>query len=127
MKATEWKKLALPATAILFIAAGGNHFWRSPFYVRITPPMFPHRLALVYISGFFEVLGGAGLLLRPLRGPAAWGLILLLIAVLPANIYMAVHADRFADLHLPTWVFWARLPLQGVMMAWVWWVGREET
>jgi uncharacterized membrane protein len=119
------KRIAEFVTAIVFIAAGANHFWHPSTYVRITPPIFPRRLALVWISGFFEMLGGAALLVRLLRRSAAWGLILLLIAVFPANIYMAVHADRFASPHLPAWALWLRLPLQGVMIAWVWWIGRD--
>jgi uncharacterized membrane protein len=82
--------------------------------------MFPHRLVLVWISGFFEILGGVGLLIPMLRRAAAAGLILLLMAVFPANIYMAMRPDRFADLHLPVWTLWARLPLQALLIAWVW-------
>jgi len=106
--------------AIAFILAGLNHFWHYPFYVRITPPMLPHRLALVYVSGAAEIAGGAGLLIPMLRAAAGWGLIALLIAVFPANVYMAIHPDRFSDLDLPAWVFWLRLPLQLVFI-WVVW------
>jgi uncharacterized membrane protein len=103
--------------AVFFILAGANHFRAAGFYVRITPPILPHRLALVYISGIAEIAGGLGLLIPSLRRPAGWGLIALLIAVFPANIYMAVKPDRFADLHLPTWSLWLRLPLQLVLIA----------
>jgi uncharacterized membrane protein len=109
-------------TAIIFIGAGANHFWHPAIYVRITPPVFPHRLALVWISGFFEMLGGAGLLSPALRRAAAWGLLVLLIAVFPANLYMAIDADRFQDLHLPGWGLWLRLPLQGLLIAWMSWI-----
>jgi uncharacterized membrane protein len=113
-------------TALLFIAAGANHFWHSAFYERIIPPHFPDPAALVLVSGFFEILGGLGLLVRPLRRWAGSGLILLLIAVFPANIYMALEANRFADLHLPRWTYWLRLPLQGLIAAWVWRVSRQS-
>lgn len=103
--------------AIGFILAGANHFRIPAFYVRMTPPMLPRPLALVYISGVAEIAGGIGLLIRPLRRPAGWGLIALLIAVFPANLYMALKPDRFADLHLPTWALWLRLPLQIVFIA----------
>ena len=112
----------LVLVAIAFIGAGANHFRSAEFYRRIIPPQFPAPSALVVISGLAEIAGGIGLLIPRLRCAAGWGLIALLIAVFPANVYMAVVRDRFADLHLPGWAFWARLPLQGVLVAWVWYV-----
>jgi uncharacterized membrane protein len=111
------------AAAVFFIIGGANHFRSAGFYERIIPPFFPWPHALVLISGVAEIVGGVGLLVRPVRRAAAWGLILLLVAVFPANLYMAMEPGKFADLHLPGWVFWARLPLQGVFIAWVWFVG----
>ncbi len=114
--------------AIAFMGAGAAHFLRTDLFVRIVPPMFPQPRALVFISGVCEIAGGLGLLIPRLRRPAAWGLIALLIGVFPANIYMAVHADRFADLKLPPVFLWLRLPLQPVFIAAVWWVGlRRKT
>jgi uncharacterized membrane protein len=111
------------AAAVFFIAGGANHFRSAGFYERIIPPIFPWPDALVVISGMAEIAGGVGLLVGRLRRLAAWGLILLLVAVFPANVYMAMEPGKFADLHFPVWVFWARLPLQGVFIAWVWFVG----
>jgi uncharacterized membrane protein len=117
--------------AIVFVAAGINHFIEPAFYRRIVPPGFPSPSALVAISGIFEIMGGLGLLVRPLRRIAGWGLIALLIAVFPANIYMAVDPQRSADSTIPMWILWIRLPVQGVIIAWVWWVAlrrdREQT
>jgi uncharacterized membrane protein len=116
--------------AILFIAAGVNHFRSFAFYCDIVPPMFPSPGGLVIVSGIFEIVGGAALLIEPLRRLAGWGLIALLIAVFPANIYMAV-SEHFADSGLPRWALWARLPVQGILIAWVWYVAlarkRNET
>ena len=109
-------------TAILFIVAGANHFRSAEFYRRIIPPAFPAPSALVVISGVAEIAGGIGLLIPRLRRAAGWELIALLVTVFPANVYMAIARDRFADLHLPGWAFWARLPLQGVFVIWVWYV-----
>jgi uncharacterized membrane protein len=120
INSVPWQTLFRSFTATLFVAAGANHFWHSAFYVRITPPMLPHRLGLVLISGFFEIVGGIGLLIPMLRHAAGWGLCLLLLCVFPANIYMALHADQFADLHAPVWALWLRLPLQPLLMLWVW-------
>src|SRR5947209_582166 len=75
---------------ILFIAAGTYHFVNPDFYLKIMPPYLPWHLPLVYVSGFFEVLGGVVLLFRPLRRIACWGLIALLTAVFPANVQMTL-------------------------------------
>ena len=106
------------AAAVLFVLAGVNHFRNPTGYERIIPPIFPARAALVAISGAFEILGGVGLLFRHLRTIAGWGLLALLVAVFPANVYMATAAKS----DLPSWVLWARLPFQAVLMAWVYWV-----
>jgi uncharacterized membrane protein len=105
--------------AIFFIGAGLNHFWHEDFYEQIVPPGFPSPKTLVIVSGLAEALGGLGLLIRALRRAAGWGLIVLLIAVYPANFYMAFHPTRFG---LAPWILWARLPFQAVFMAWVWFV-----
>jgi uncharacterized membrane protein len=108
--------------AVFFIGGGINHFLNATFYDRIVPPAFPSPHLLVIISGIAEIAGGIGLLIPPLRRAAGWGLIALLIAVFPANLYMALERARFADLHFPAWTLWARLPLQIVFIAWIWFV-----
>jgi uncharacterized membrane protein len=111
--------------AIGFVGAGTMHFLRPEFFRRIVPPVFPSPVALVAISGFFEIVGGLGLLCRPLRRAAGWGLIALLIAVFPANIYMAINPGRTAG-SIPLWALWLRLPLQGVFVVWVWFVALSD-
>lgn len=109
--------------AIFFIFAGAGHFLKPELYVKIVPPGFPSPQLLVFISGICEILGGFGLLILPVRKLAAWGLIALLIAVFPANIYMALHPERFG---FAPWLLWARLPLQFVFGAWIWFVAKPE-
>jgi uncharacterized membrane protein len=116
------RKFALVSLALFFVAAGANHFVSPGFYVRITLPSLPAPLVLVYISGFFEILGGVGVLVPSVRSAAGWGLILLLIAVFPANLYMAIHPDRFADISPAA--LYLRLPLQAVFIAWAYWATR---
>ena len=70
------------------------------------------------ISGACEILGGVGLLIPALRRPAAWGLVALLIAVLPANLQMATHPRQWPN--IPAWALWARLPLQLPLIWWAW-------
>jgi uncharacterized membrane protein len=109
--------------AVFFIIAGAMHFVRPVPYRQIIPPAFPMPALLVAISGVCEIAGGAGLLIPRLRRSASIGLILLLIAVFPANIYMALHPDAIPGLHVPSALLWLRLPMQFVLIAWVWWVG----
>ncbi|MGJ3240515.1 MAG: DoxX family protein [Anaerolineae bacterium] len=106
--------------ALVFIVAGINHFINPQFYVAIMPQYLPYHLELVYLSGFFEIAGGVGVLIPAIRRLAVWGLIALLIAVFPANLHMALNAPAFADI-APAWVLYLRLPLQLVMIIWVWW------
>ena len=113
------RNLTLGLLAIAFIGVGVMHFTNADFFVNIMPPYLPWHLALVYISGFFEILGGAGLLIPKLRRAAGWGLIALMIAVFPANIHMAMNPDQFPDIS-PT-ALYVRLPIQFVMIAVVWW------
>jgi uncharacterized membrane protein len=99
------------------MAGGTGHFVGPEFYAAIVPPFFPSPMTLVVVSGLAEIAGGVGLLTRRWRRAAGWGLLALLVAVYPANIYMALHPERY---HFPAWALWARLPLQFVFMGWVW-------
>jgi uncharacterized membrane protein len=88
------------------------------------PPYIPWHLAMVQISGVCEILGGIGLLIPPVRRAAAWGLVALLIAVFPANIYMVTDPVAAGAGSLSPLVLWGRLPLQLVFIAWVLWATR---
>lgn len=109
--------------AILFTAAGVLHFVRPDTYARIIPPWLPYPMALVYISGVAEIVGGLALLVPALRPWAGVWLIALLVAVFPANVYMAMAPQQAGFGIAPVWL-WLRLPLQLVLIAWVWWVTR---
>ena len=107
--------------AMIFIAAGVLHFVIPAAYERIVPPWLPGPRLLVLVSGACEVAGGIGLLVPAVRRAAALGLIALLIAVWPANVQMLL--DAHASHASAAWqaALVARLPLQVVLMAWVWW------
>lgn len=101
------------------IAIGVGHFVQPKPFVRIVPKYLPAPLALVYISGFFEILGGVGLLIPQTRVWAAWGLIALYIAVFPANVYMLTDdVSLNPKKPIPRLILWARLPFQLVFIAW---------
>ncbi len=118
------RRLALLALAAFFVVAGANHFVNPDFYLGIMPPYLPAHLELVYLSGFFEMLGGVAVLVPGVRAHAGWGLILLLMAVYPANIHMALHPELFPDIAAS--VLYARLPLQVLFVAWAYWATRPE-
>jgi uncharacterized membrane protein len=101
-----------------FLAAGVLHFLRPKPYAAIVPDVLPGKLAIVYASGVAEMAGGAGVLPERTRRIAGWWLIATLLAVFPANVNMAVNADRFRSVPEP--LLWARLPVQGLLIAWVW-------
>ena len=102
----------------LFVVAGVSHFLRTGVYLRIMPPQLPHPRLLVHLSGIVEILLGLLLLIPACTRPATWGLITLLIAVFPANVFMTMHPERFP--RIPVWLLWVRLPLQGGLIAWAW-------
>lgn len=102
-----------------FVVAGGMHFVRPAVYVRVMPPYLPQPLALVYLSGLCEILGGVGVLVPRLRRAAGRGLIALLIAVFPANVHMALNHSRIEGLSIAPALLWLRLPLQLVLIGWV--------
>lgn len=110
--------------ALLFVAAGVNHFVKPDFYVKIMPPYLPWHYELVLVSGVFEVLGGVGLLVPKVRRAAAWGLIALLIAVFPANLHMAFHPEAFPE--IPPAAAWGRLPFQALFILWAYWFTRPD-
>lgn len=109
--------VSLYAIAAIFIGAGAAHFVWPGVFVRIVPPYLPAPRVLVLVSGAAEILGGVGVLVPSVRVAAGWGLILLLVAVVPANVHMALHPDDFA--RIPRWALYARLPLQLVLILWV--------
>jgi uncharacterized membrane protein len=122
-----WQRALRLAAAGLFVFTGTLHFTRPGVYERIVPPGFPNPALLVVISGACEIAGGLGLLIRPLRRLAGWGLIALLIAVFPSNVYMAVVPQDVDGLRIPIWLLWLRLPIQAVIILWVWFVALDET
>jgi uncharacterized membrane protein len=119
MRANLISRLVL---ALLFCFTGTMHFVDPATFIAVMPPYLPWHRELVLVSGFFEIAGGLGLLVPwvPLRRAAAIGLVLLLLAVFPANIEMAARSEHFASLlHVPAWLFFVRLPLQILLIYWV--------
>ncbi len=110
--------------AILFISAGILHFTNPDFFVRIVPPILPAPLFIVYLSGVFEIALGILLLVPKFSRFAAFGLIALLIAVFPANIYMALNPQTFADYN--PLMLYLRLPIQFLLIFWAYQLTKVE-
>lgn len=110
--------------AVAFILAGINHFLNPQFYLRMMPPVLPAHLFLVYLSGVFEILFGVLLAIPKFSRVAAWLIIALLIAVFPANIYMALNPQLFPEFSQTA--LYVRLPLQFILIAWAFWLTRNE-
>jgi len=103
--------------AAFFISAGVNHFRSPEIYTSMMPPWLPAPSLLNQISGFAEIAGGIGILNAKTRRAAATGLVILLIAIFPANIHVAVNG--WPGMETPGWILYARLPLQFLLIAWV--------
>lgn len=110
--------------SVFFTYAGFHHLFVPDFYVSIMPPWIPAHLALVYISGVFEIMGGIGVLIPRFRSLAGLGLVALLVAVYPANLYMAFNPQLFPD--IPLVALYVRLALQFVAFYWAYSVTRPD-
>lgn len=115
---SDLKKVARFFAGPVMIAAGINHFVNPGFYLKIVPSALPAPEMLVNVSGIGEILGALGTMHPRTRRPSGWFLIAVLVAVFPANIYMATNPARFPT--IPQWALLARLPLQFLFIYWVW-------
>jgi uncharacterized membrane protein len=109
--------------AAFFALAGSMHFVRPRAYEAIVPPYVPRHREVVVASGLAELAGAVAMVPAPTRRLARWWLIGVLVAVFPANVHMAINPEQVRGLdlnRLPRWALWARLPLQPLMMLWVW-------
>ena len=107
---------------VFFVGAGVMHFVNPGFYLKLMPPYLPWHLGLVYLSGIFEIVLGILVVIPKYTRLAAWGLIALLIAVFPANIYLAMNPHLMPNASPTTHLM--RLPFQLVFIAWAWWFTR---
>jgi uncharacterized membrane protein len=111
--------------AAFFAFAGTMHFVRPRAYEAAMPPYLPAHREAVQVSGVAEIAGGLATIPSSTRPLARWWLLALLVAVFPANVHMALHPEDVAGRgvpadRIPRWLLWARLPLQPLMMLWVW-------
>ena len=119
------KKISLYLMAGLYVLAGANHFFNPFFYKKIMPPWLPCHYLFIYISAAAEIVLGLLLLPAQTRKLAAWGIIVLLVAVFPANVQMLLN---YREEQNPNW--WLtilRLPLQVVLIWWAYLFTKKGT
>lgn len=122
----KWYKTGLQILlAIAMVVIGALHFTDPEPFVKIVPDYLPYPLKLVYLSGFFEVLAGVGLLIPQVSRAAAWILVVLYIAVFPANIYQAINNIAVPGLPHDPPLIWLRFAFQALLVAWAWLFTRE--
>ena len=119
---SKWKYVGLAFVCLWFGYGGIGHFISTAFFVRIVPPYVPYPLAVVYVSGVFEILGAIGIWLPRWRKWAGNGLFALTIAVTPANIYMSMNPQLFPN--ISETVLTIRLFVQVLLLACIWWSTR---
>jgi uncharacterized membrane protein len=127
-RVSRGKRIALWLMAAFYVVAGVMHFVRPDVYMPMMPPYLPWHGELVFLSGVAEVVLGVLVLVPATRRLAAWGIILLLAAVFPANVHIAVNdVPLFGASEGAGAMSWVRLPLQLVLAWWAWLYTREAT
>ena len=124
------KQILLWVMAAFYVLGGFNHLINPAFYLAIIPPDLPNPEWINLLSGLAEIVLGVFVLEPRVRVLAAWGLVALLIAVFPANVYVAVH-----NVGLPVGepgtgnavLNWVRLPFQALFVVWAWWYTRPDS
>jgi uncharacterized membrane protein len=126
-------RLKLPLLYVMgpmYVVAGLLHFVVPELYAQIVPPVLPAPLVLVYLSGIAEIAVGIGVLIPRTRRRAAWATVGLLVAIFPANVYMATSGVVVQGMpgggDPSAAVRWGRLPLQGVLLLWALWYTRPS-
>lgn len=122
----SFKNCARIGTGMTFIFTGISHFVAPDTFMKLMPPFIPEPFLMIYTSGFFEISGGIGLIFAKTKRLASYGLILLLLAIFPANIYVAWENVQLGGFMNFSFYQWLRLPLQLVLIGWVWWTAREN-
>jgi uncharacterized membrane protein len=122
-----FKKITIYFMGSAYIYVGIRHFIDPNFFLAIMPDFLPYHLEAVYISGVFEILLGGMLLFKKSRRIAGWGLIALLIAVFPANIYLAQNEAAQQSLDISQSLAIIRLPFQALFLGLAYWHTKDES
>ena len=122
----NFKNITRYLMSIFYISIGINHFTSPDWFVQIVPPYMIYKYELVYISGFFEIILGALLCFPRFKRITRWGLILLLIAVYPANLYLAFYQQPQELIGISSFAAsWVRLPIQFIFLGIAYWHSKD--
>lgn len=123
MKKLLAQLLAKYLMAGFYFFAGINHFLQPELYIPLIPDYFPAKEFLNIIVGVAEVFGGMGLLIPQTKKIAAWGIVVLLIALIPSHIYFIQLGSCVEDvLCTPEWLGWLRLLIIHPILIWWAWI-----
>lgn len=122
MKVIIAKYILIIISSIFYVLVGIKHFIDPNFFLAIVPPYLPYHLELVYISGLFEILFGVMILFPKYRYWGSVGLIILLIAVFPANIYLFQSVEAQKAIGATQEIATLRLPVQGIFILVAYWI-----
>ena len=117
----RFKKMTIYFMSAAYIYVGIQHFIDPDFFLAIMPDYLPLHLEAVYLSGVFEILLGGMLLFKEYRKVAGWGLIALLLAVFPANIYLAQNEIAQQSINISQTAAIVRLPFQALFISIAYW------
>tara|TARA_B100001250_G_scaffold340163_1_gene307751 strand:- start:25 stop:417 length:393 start_codon:yes stop_codon:yes gene_type:complete len=118
------KTVTIFIMSFFYVLVGVDHFKNPDWYIKIIPPVLPFKLEMVYLSGFFEILFGILLLFKKTRQISGWGLVLLLLAVYPANLYLAITNGEV--MNTTPYIAWGRLPIQFLFIGLAYWHANED-
>lgn len=118
-----WHHLVCVLLAPFFLAAGLAHFTQTDAFAAIVPPPLPFKREIVRLTGAMELAFALGLIIPRLRRATGWGLAAFLLAVLPANIYMAMETMPLGSLDSPA-ALWGRVVLQFPLIMLILWATR---
>lgn len=107
------------AAAFAFLITGASHFTNPARFLEMMPPFIPAHAEMVIISGAAEIAGALGLMMPATRRAAGIGLLALLVAIFPANVYVAMAGKTVQGMPSASWYYWVRLPFQFVYMVWI--------
>ena len=117
------KFITILIMSCFYMNVGVKHFVEPEWFLQIMPPQFPKHYEAVYLSGFFELLFGFMLINPQTRFLAGWGIIFVMIAVFPANLYLAVSNGEAMGISKE--LAWGRLPFQYVFIGLAFWHAKD--
>jgi uncharacterized membrane protein len=122
---SSWRVAGRGALVVMFLFTGTSHFTSMKYdFATMIPPPLPNDLWVVYLAGMFEIAGAVGLLIPRTRKLAGICLVLLLVALFPANVYAALSEIPLrGEAATPLWI---RTPMQLLYIGMVWWTSIKE-